>query len=56
MMAVKAGAKEVFACELSDVMVTLSSDVLSGNQMSDQVHLLHKLSQDLIIPQHLPHR
>ena len=46
-MAVRAGAKTVHACELSSVMVTLSSEILAANQMSGAVQVHHTISTNL---------
>ena len=47
MMAVKSGAKHVYACEMSSFMMSLCQDVLEANDMSNQVYLIHSLSTDL---------
>ena len=56
MMAVRAGSRSVYACELSGVMVKLSRDVFTANNMSDQVTLLHSLSTKLSVPKDIPKR
>ncbi|XP_019850254.1 PREDICTED: putative protein arginine N-methyltransferase 9 [Amphimedon queenslandica] len=47
LMAVRAGAVKVFACELSDVMCELCQDVISANDMSDQIEVIHSVSTEL---------
>ncbi len=54
MFAVQAGAKNVYGCEMSKTMYEVSHDVVSANHMEDKIHLIHKLSTDLEIPQDLP--
>ena len=54
MFAIQAGAKEVYACEMSKTMYDLSLDILSANQMKDSVHVINKKSHDLTIPGDLP--
>ena len=56
MFAVKAGAKSVYACEMSKAMHDVSCDVLAANQMRDNIRLFHKMSSDLKIPEDLPKR
>ena len=56
MMAVKAGAKRVYACELNEVMVSLSHDILAANGMQDDVTIIHALSTTLSVPQDIPER
>ena len=56
MMAVRAGSRSVYACELSGVMVKLARDVFAANNMSDRVTLLHSLSTKLSIPKDIPKR
>ena len=54
MFAIQSGAKDVFACEMSKKMYDLSLDILSANQMRDCVHVLNKVSHDLLIPADIP--
>ena len=49
MFAVQAGAKKVYACEMSKTMYEMSLDVLAANQMKDSVEVIHKKSMDLKI-------
>ena len=53
MMAVRAGAARVYACELSDVMTGLCQDIVDNNEMSDQIEVIHSISTQLT---HLPDR
>lgn len=56
MMAVTAGAEAVYACERSQTMCDVASEVLCLNKMSDEVTLIPKSSTDIIIPQDIPQR
>ena len=56
MMAVRFRAKKVYACELSPAMVALSRQVLEANGMSNDVSLIHKVSTEVSVPEHLPER
>ena len=56
MFAVQSGAKSVYACEMSKTMYEMSHDVLTTNQMKDQVKLFHRNSTELKIPDELPNR
>ncbi|EDO38718.1 predicted protein [Nematostella vectensis] len=56
MFAVQAGAKKVYACEMSKTMYELSKDVLLGNQMESFIEVIHKKSTDLLIGKDLPGR
>ena len=55
MMAIRAGARQVYACELSEAMVTMSRDTLMANGITE-VTLLHASSTTLSIPRDLPER
>ena len=56
MMAVKAGAKSVYACEVNETMVTVSHDILAANGIQDDITLLHALSTTLSVPVDIPKR
>ena len=56
MFAVQAGAKNVYACEMSKTMYEMSLDVLTANQMKDSVNVIHKKSTDLEVGVDLPTR
>lgn len=56
MFAKNAGARSVYACELSKTMYELARDVIAANRMEDQVKLLHMKSLDIEIPEHIPER
>jgi len=47
LMAVKAGAERVYACEASEVMVVTAKDVLMHNVEGEKVRLIPKLSLDM---------
>lgn len=56
MMAVRSGAKRVYACEVNETMAIMSRDILSTNGMGDDVTILHCLSTDLSVPSDIPER
>ncbi|XP_053478067.1 protein arginine N-methyltransferase 9 isoform X2 [Ictalurus furcatus] len=56
MCAKKAGASEVYACELSKTMYELACEVASANGMADNIKILHKKSLEMEIPRDLPNR
>ena len=56
MMAVRSGAKHVYACDLSHVMVRMSHDILVANQIEDKISVIHSSSHQLRVPETLPER
>ncbi|XP_030207372.1 protein arginine N-methyltransferase 9 isoform X1 [Gadus morhua] len=56
MCAKKAGAAEVFACELSKTMYELACEVVTANGMKGGINILHKKSMDMEVPKDIPHR
>jgi predicted O-methyltransferase YrrM len=56
MMAKRSGAERVYACEVSDAMVSLSREALAANGLADSVTVLHSLSTMLSIPKGIPNR
>ncbi|KAG7333719.1 hypothetical protein KOW79_002126 [Hemibagrus wyckioides] len=56
MCAKKAGASEVYACELSKTMYELACEVVSANGMANSIKILHKKSLDMEIPRDIPNR
>ncbi|CAL8331374.1 unnamed protein product [Lota lota] len=56
MCAKKAGAAEVFACELSKTMYELACEVVTANGMKGGINILHKKSLDMEVPKDIPHR
>lgn len=56
MCAKKAGANEVYACELSKTMYELACEVVSANGMADSIKILHKKSLEMEIPRDIPNR
>ena len=56
MLAVRAGAARVYACEMNATMVTLSRDVISANEMADKIKVIHKMSTDCDVPDDIPER
>ncbi|KAK0144927.1 Protein arginine N-methyltransferase 9 [Merluccius polli] len=56
MCAKKAGAAEVFACELSKTMYELACEVVTANGMKECINILHKKSLDMEVPKDIPHR
>ncbi|XP_062852291.1 protein arginine N-methyltransferase 9 [Trichomycterus rosablanca] len=56
MCAKKAGASEVYACELSKTMYELACEVVSANSMADSIKILHMKSMEMQIPKDIPSR
>ncbi|XP_068606850.1 protein arginine N-methyltransferase 9 [Brachionichthys hirsutus] len=56
MCAKKAGAAEVFACELSKTMFELACEVITANGMDGGIRVLHMKSLDMKVPKDIPHR
>uniref|UniRef100_A0A667XU89 Protein arginine N-methyltransferase 9 n=1 Tax=Myripristis murdjan TaxID=586833 RepID=A0A667XU89_9TELE len=56
MCAKKAGAAEVFACELSKTMYDLACEVVAANGMDGSIKILHKKSLEMEVPKDIPHR
>lgn len=47
MMAVRAGAKHVYACERNASKADLARDIIAANGMSDRISVINKISLDL---------
>ncbi|XP_069782499.1 protein arginine N-methyltransferase 9 isoform X1 [Narcine bancroftii] len=56
MFAKKAGACQVYACELSKTMYELACEVVASNQMAGEIKILHMKSLDVEIPKDLSNR
>lgn len=56
MCAKKAGAAEVYACELSKTMYELACEVLTANGMDGRIKILHMKSLDMEVPKDIPQR
>ncbi|XP_014901176.1 protein arginine N-methyltransferase 9 [Poecilia latipinna] len=56
MCAKKAGAAEVYACELSKTMYELACEVVAANGMEGSIKILHKKSLDMEVPTDIPNR
>ncbi|XP_034043406.1 protein arginine N-methyltransferase 9 isoform X2 [Thalassophryne amazonica] len=56
MCAKKAGAAEVYACELSKTMYDLACEVVTANGMDGSIKILHKKSMEMEVPKDIPHR
>ncbi|KAM4751471.1 protein arginine N-methyltransferase 9 [Anableps anableps] len=56
MCAKKAGAAEVYACELSKTMYELACEVVAANGMEGSIKILHKKSLEMEVPTDIPHR
>lgn len=56
MCAKKAGAAEVYACELSKTMYELACEVVTANGMDGRIKILHMKSLDMEVPKDIPHR
>ncbi|TWW58780.1 N-methyltransferase 9 Protein arginine [Takifugu flavidus] len=56
MCAKKAGAAEVYACELSKTMYELAREVVTANGMDGGIKILHMKSLEMEIPKDIPQR
>lgn len=56
MFSKKAGACQVYACELSKTMYELACEVVASNQMAGEIKILHMKSLDVEIPKDLSSR
>ena len=56
MLAVRAGASSVYACEMSKTMFEVATDIISTNGMSTKIRLIHKNSTELVVPEDMPDR
>ncbi|XP_034544240.1 protein arginine N-methyltransferase 9 [Notolabrus celidotus] len=56
MCAKKAGAAEVYACELSKTMYELACEVLAANGMDGSIKILHMKSLEMEVPKDIPRR
>ncbi|XP_022253594.1 protein arginine N-methyltransferase 9-like isoform X1 [Limulus polyphemus] len=56
MFAVKAGADQVIACEMSEALCVTAADVLKANHMDKRVKVINKHSTEMLIPKDLPER
>jgi len=56
MCAKKAGAADVFACELSKTMYELACEVVKANGMDSSIKILHMKSLEMEVPKDIPHR
>lgn len=56
MCAKKAGAAEVYACELSKTMYELACEVLAANGMDNDIKILHMKSLEMEVPKDMPGR
>lgn len=56
MCAKKAGAAEVYACELSKTMYELAGEVVAANDMAGSIKILHMKSLEMEIPKDIPKR
>lgn len=56
MCAKKAGATEVYACELSKTMYELACEVVSANGLGGSINILHMKSLEMEVPRDVPKR
>jgi len=56
MMAVRAGAAHVYACEMEEAMAILAKQVIAQNGLSDKITVINKHSTQLMIGEDLPTR
>lgn len=56
MCAKKAGAAEVYACDLSKTMYELACEVVTANGMEGSIKILHMKSLEMEVPKDVPQR
>ncbi|XP_078480017.1 LOW QUALITY PROTEIN: protein arginine N-methyltransferase 9-like [Lampetra planeri] len=56
MCAKKAGAADVYACELSKTMYELACEVVAANGMDGSIKILHMKSLEMEVPKDIPQR
>lgn len=56
MMAARAGAGHVYACEQDPILAHLAQDIIAKNGYSDKITIIAKNSQDLIIGKDMPQK
>ena len=56
LFAAEGGAETVYGCEMSKTMYELACDVISSNNMTDKIKILHRKSTDLLVPKDIPER
>lgn len=56
MCAKKAGAADVYACELSRTMYELACEVVAANGMDGSIKILHMKSLEMEVPKDIPQR
>ena len=56
MMAARAGAEHVYACEVNDIMADLARQVIRLNGFEDKITILAKHSSQLVIGEDLPRK
>ncbi|XP_063221669.1 protein arginine N-methyltransferase 9-like [Bacillus rossius redtenbacheri] len=56
LFAVEGDASKVYACDGSDTMIQIATQVVESNNASSKVKLINKLSHDLQIPSDIPSR
>ncbi|KAK7864621.1 hypothetical protein R5R35_012400 [Gryllus longicercus] len=56
LFAIEAGAQNVYACDSNETMINISRQVFERNNAIDKVKIIHKLSNDIKIPDNIPER
>lgn len=56
LFAVEAGAKDIYACDDSSIMIEIATEVFYANNVLGKVKLIHKNSSDIKIPVDIPTR
>ena len=56
MLAARAGASPVYACEGSEAMCQVAAATLADNGTAQRVHLINKWSQQMTVGEDLPQR
>lgn len=54
--ALEAGAKKVWACEVSEMLYHICNDVLESNGAKEKVVLFNEMSTNLKVPEMIPER
>ncbi|XP_066908544.1 protein arginine N-methyltransferase 9 isoform X2 [Halyomorpha halys] len=52
----KAGATSIYSCDYSPTMISIADKVLKANHLKDSIVLINKLSNELSVPEDVPHR
>jgi len=56
MMAARAGAKHVYACEMNPILAAMAHEVIAANNLQDKITIIEKKSSDMIIGEDMPEK